>query len=129
MYEVRMTTDMGRGVFAKRDIKAGEVIARCEILVLSTADTATLNETDMRYYLFKYNDVQDCIVLGDGEIFNHTDNENVSYELRVQTDAVSNRQVMEFKAKRNILEDEQMFINYSRDVEVKPETYTVSLVG
>lgn len=129
MYHVRMTRDMGRGVFASRDIKAGEVIARCEILVLSTADSATINETDMRWYLFRFNNVQDCIVLGDGEIFNHADKENVSYQLVTQTDAVSNRQVMEFRAIQPILEDEQLFINYTRDAEVRAEDYTVSLVG
>ena len=128
-YYVKLTKDMGRGMFADRDITKGETIAYCELLVLSEGDTAVVNTTDLQYYTFKYNDTQDCLVLGDGEIFNHTEDENVSYKLRVITDSVGTRTLMHFEAIKDIRKNEQLFINYSRDVEVKPKQYTVNLVG
>lgn len=129
-YYVKLTQDMGRGVFANSDIKAGETICYCELLVLSKKDTQTLeNLTDLKYYTFKYNETQDCLVLGDGEIFNHADDENVSYNLKTIVDSMGTRTLMEFKAIKDCKKDEQLFINYNRDVEVNTDSYVINLVG
>lgn len=129
-YYVKLTPDMGRGVFANRDIKAGELICYCELLVLSEQDTRVLEKlTDLKYYTFKYNEKQDCLVLGDGEIFNHADEENVSYNLKTIVDSFGSRTLMEFRATKDCNKDTQLFINYNRDIEVNTDNYKINLVG
>jgi hypothetical protein len=83
IYSIQIIEGMGRGIFAERDVKQGETITKCEILVLSPNDTTKVNETNLKCYTFVYDGKtkQDCLVLGDGEIFNHSDDANVLYDL------------------------------------------------
>jgi SET domain-containing protein len=115
-YSIQMVEGMGRGVIAERDIKLGDVITNCELLVLDKKDTANLNSnTDLQYYTFTYDKKtgQDCLVLGDGEIFNHDDKANTLYGL-IDWDG---RKLMRFQAARDIKKGEQLFIDYSADVD------------
>lgn len=126
---IKITTDtiMGRCLVAERPIPAGMVIMQCELLVLSEVDTPLVNETDLKYYTFKFNETQDCLVLGLGEIFNHSSAPNVSYELV----DLNCRKVMQFRAIKDVCAGEQLFIDYQADVQVNTEGYinTKSLVG
>lgn len=123
-YYLKHTKEFGRGLYASKLIKAGEIITECELLVLNEQDTRIVNTTDLQYYTFKYNETQDCLVLGQGEIFNHSDTANVDYEL-VDYDG---RKVMQFVSKRDILENEQLFINYTQDCKVDADKYNVNLI-
>ena len=123
-YYVKMTPDMGRGVFAEKNLEVGEIITNCEILVLSARDTKLVNQTDLQYYTFKFEGDQDCLVLGDGEIFNHDDNSNVSYRLV----NINGRFLMEFSAIKPVKKDEQLFINYTDDTKVDVKGYKVNLI-
>lgn len=120
MIYIKKTKKYGRGVYTKKEIKKGTIIEVCEILVLSQKDTKLVNKTDLKYYVFKYNKNQDCIVLGNGEIFNHADNPNVSFKLK------NNKMI--FKALKNIKKNEQLFTNYNEDVEVNINKYTKNLI-
>ena len=125
-YYVQVTKNMGRGLFAARNIDAGTEILVAELLVLSERDTQVVNLTDLQYYTFKYNDKQDCLVLGDGELFNHDSSANVRYDLVDYGD----RKVMVFTAIRNIKADQQLLTDYSHDVEVDIQLYNnINLVG
>lgn len=127
IYSVQMVEGMGRGIIAERDIKRGEVITNCELLVLSPEDTIKVNETDLKWYVFTFdkNKKQDCLVMGDGEIFNHDDNANVLYGLIDW----NGRKLMRFQACRDIKRGEQLFIDYNADVEkAEIEGYTVNLI-
>ena len=73
MYKIKFTDEMGRGLYASENLKIGATLMQCELLVLSQDDTKKVNDTDLKYYVFNYNENQDCIVLGDAEIFNHSD--------------------------------------------------------
>lgn len=132
MYTIKVSPEMGRGLYATRKIGIGEVVAVCEILLLSPDDTIRVNETDLQYYTFKVNKLQDCLVLGDGEIFNHADglggvNANVVYQL----ETIDGRLKMVFTAVRVIDADAQLFIDYSADANVNIEKYVAkaSLLG
>jgi uncharacterized protein len=128
-YSVQMVKGMGRSIIAERDIKRGEVITNCELLVLSPEDTVKVNETDLQWYTFTFNKdtKQDCLVMGDGEIFNHDDNANTLYGLIDW----NGRKLMRFQACRDIKKGEQLFIDYNADVDsVKNvlEVYTKNLI-
>jgi uncharacterized protein len=113
IYTIKMIEGMGRGIVATKDIAKGQIVTRCEILILSKQDTPMVNNTDLQWYTFSYSDGQDCLVLGDGEIFNHDDAANVDYSL-VDFDG---RKLMQFVANKEIKQGEQLFIDYSADVE------------
>lgn len=128
-YSVQMIKGMGRSIIAERDIKRGEVITNCELLVLSPEDTIKVNETDLQWYTFTFNKdtKQDCLVMGDGEIFNHSDDANTLYGLIDW----NGRKLMRFQASRDIKKGEQLFIDYNADVDsVKNvlEVYTVNMI-
>lgn len=124
IYSVQMVEGMGRGVIAERDIKLGEVITNCELLVLGSHETSIINQTSLQYYTFVFeisplNGDRDCLVLGDGEIFNHDDNANTLYGL-IDFDG---RKLMRFQAARDIKKGEQLFIDYAADSLVNVENY------
>jgi SET domain-containing protein len=121
IYSVQMVEGMGRGVIAERDIKLGEVITNCELLVLSKPDTCLVNQTELQYYTFVFDAANnlDCLVLGDGEIFNHDDNANTLYGLIDW----NGRKLMRFQAARDIKKGEQLFIDYGADTQVNVENY------
>lgn len=123
MYTIISNAEYGRGLYATRQIYAGELIAVCELLVLSPVDTITLNRgTALEHYTFKFNDAQDCLVLGDGELFNHSFNPNVKYSLKPNR----TRHVMVFQATRDIQPDEQLFIDYTSDSSIDINKYLSS---
>ena len=127
IYSVQIVEGMGRGIIAERDIKKGEVITNCELLVLSPEDTIKVNETDLKWYTFTFNaeTSQDCLVMGDGEIFNHDDDANTFYGLI----DFNGRKLMRFQASRDIKRGEQLFIDYRADVKkVDIEGYTINLI-
>jgi SET domain-containing protein len=121
IYSVQMIEGMGRGVIAERDIKLGEIITNCELLVLSKPDTCLVNQTELQYYTFVFDAANnlDCLVLGDGEIFNHDDDANTLYGLIDW----NGRKLMRFQAARDIKKGEQLFINYAADSLVNVENY------
>ncbi len=130
-YIVAMYEGMGRGLKTLVPITKGSIITECEVLVLSPQDTRVVNTTELQCYTFRVNDLQDCIVLGDGSLFNHADNRdavgasstgsyaNVGYKLA----QLGERIVMQYWALDDIESDTQLFINYSADGKVTIETY------
>lgn len=122
MYVLKVTPEFGRGLYATQPIKAGTILGLFELLVLDATDTVTVNVTALQFYTFKYNDKRDCIVLGDGEIFNHSDKPNVSYGLE-KIHPHESRLGMQFVATRDIEIGEQLFIDYEADTKVNTKGY------
>lgn len=118
MFEIKVTEEFGRGLYATRKIYANEIVEVCEILVLSPEDTVKVNETDLKWYTFVYDKAakQDCIVLGNGEIFNHSDTPNVKYDLV----RYGNRFKMVFCTVADVEPGEQLFTDYNRDIAEQP---------
>lgn len=121
-YYVMNTVEFGRAIFAETDLKKGDVICYCEVLVLNEKDTKIVNTTDLQWYTFTFNDTQDCLVLGDGEIFNHSDDANTEYELI----NLNNRPMMVYRVIKDIKRNEQLFIDYNADVINKKEDVLAS---
>lgn len=120
MTKITFSEQFGREVTATEFIYQDDTVELCEILVLDMADTSTINEfTDLKFYTFKFNEHQDCLVLGNGEIFNHSDTPNVTYDL-VESEG---RTKMRFKALRDIKTGEQLFIDYAKDTKVDASSY------
>lgn len=112
MVYINETLDMGRGVFAAQSFMPGQILFSAELIILSEIDTLMAQATDLRKYLFTYNEQQDCLVLGNGSLFNHDEAPNVGYRLGTE----GSRTVMYFYALEPILANKQLFINYADDL-------------
>ncbi len=119
MYSIKLSEVDGRGLYAEQFIMPDQVIFEAELLVLNEQDTKKVNETELKYYTFKFNDLQDCLVLGDGELFNHNGHANIEYKL-VEVDG---RFKMRFTATQVILKGSQLFIDYNADMTIDIEHY------
>jgi SET domain-containing protein len=124
MIKIIETEQYGRGVYATIDIPSGVNVELAELLILSKEDTTKVNETDLQYYTFKFTDDQDCLVLGVGEIFNHSDSPNVSYSIIEH----ENRPKMQFVTIRDVKAGEQLFTDYNQDVKVETKNYNKNLI-
>jgi hypothetical protein len=119
MYQIKTTDQFGRGLYATETIRPRRVVMRCELLVLSPTDTVIVNATELKHYTFVFNSNQDCLVLGLGEIFNHSDKPNVSYQIV----DFEGRKVMQFVSLSQIEPGQQLFINYENDSKVDVSKY------
>lgn len=113
-YAIQVYPEMGRGLQALHGIKQGTLIKEEEVLLLSAEDSIVLNATGLRYYTFSVDTKRDCLVLGDGELYNHNDSPNTGYVLVY--DNVQNRHKMRFYALCDIETGEQLFIDYNADI-------------
>ncbi|MEJ2347848.1 MAG: SET domain-containing protein-lysine N-methyltransferase [Patescibacteria group bacterium] len=98
----------GRGVYARRDIKKGEIIERCPIIEISKHDTSNLKESMLVTYFFYFgrNKERVAIALGFGSIYNHTDKPNTTYKIKPR------EKVIDFIALTDIKKDEELTFNY-----------------
>jgi SET domain-containing protein len=157
---IQDTPEFGRGVYANKPLFKGDVVMTCEILLLSSTDTKIINDlTDLKFYTFKYSDNNDCLVLGDGEIFNHAstqvfnvfENESPAYNEQIHNNTTKiltargqdfanvkyeledffGRKRMVFTALTDIAEQAQLFIDYGTDTNVEIDGYvnSKSLIG
>lgn len=108
MLEVRQSK-YGRGVFATRDIKSGELIHVAPVIVLSKEECGTIEGTILADYVFdwrrKYNNC--ALALGYGSLFNHSYTPNAFYKLRTK------EKTIEFFALTDIKAAEEIFTNYN----------------
>ena len=101
---------MGRGVFAGRAYRRGEVIEVCPVIPLP-AGTVEAALGALGRYLFKWGKAEDrlAVALGYGSLYNHSTDPNARFTPRAATDDIV------FRARRDIAEGEQIFVNYHWD--------------
>ena len=106
IYIADTLTGKGRGVFAGRDYRAGEVVEIAPVIVLENGDIALLRKTLLRTYDFDWqvlantNNPATAIAAGYGGMYNHADPANMNY--RADPDAVT----LIFTAVRDISREE-----------------------
>ena len=93
----------GRGVFAEKDFKQGEVIEVCPLL---TDYKKNFANSKIKDYTFKskFKPDQEVIVFGMCSMYNHSDNFNVGHNQDPEN--------MIFKAVRDIKKGEELYVNY-----------------
>lgn len=101
-------SNAGRGVFAKFNIKKGEVIESCPIIELSKHETEKIKEGNLITYLFYFGKKKEkaLIALGFGSIYNHTNKPNAKFKIK-QKDLV-----IDFIALKNIRKNDEITIDY-----------------
>ena len=92
---------------ASRDIKKGEIIESCPVILVPMAEYDHLESSILRNYEFDWNEEFEAVVLGYGSLFNHSFDANVTFEPDEE------KKVMNYIADRDIRKDEELFINYA----------------
>lgn len=109
-----------RCVVAGADIKKGEVIEKCPVIIISEQDLSHIENTVLTKYEFRWDDNDECIVLGYGSLINHSNHPNVEYEPDYEN------KVMVFRAIKNIRAGEELLEDYNQGDHSEPlaEEYT-----
>ncbi|MBA4187298.1 MAG: SET domain-containing protein-lysine N-methyltransferase [Planctomycetaceae bacterium] len=107
---VRKVRGMGRGVFAGRAFRKGEIIEVCPVIRLPNP-TAGLPGGGLEHYVFKWGTggVELAVALGYGSLYNHSPNFNARFTPRTARDDIV------FRAARDIAVGEQILIDYEWD--------------
>lgn len=106
---VKNTKKYGRGLYANRKFKKGEIIEVSPVVVIDKYDTPTIGTTFLNLYIFYWTKICSAIALGYGSLFNHSKKSNVNYYPNFVT------KEMIFKATKNIERGQQLFIDYGYD--------------
>ncbi len=98
---------MGRGVFAGRAYRKGEVVEVCPVIRLPAASEGTAGG-GLEHYVFQWGEggVELAIALGYGSLYNHSPDPNAEFTPRLSRDDIV------FRALRDIAAGEQVFIDY-----------------
>ena len=105
--EVKRTRGKGRGVFARRTLRKGEMIERLPVIVLTLDEYARgLDRTALKNYCFAWGKDRVALALGYGSLYNHSYRPNARYEDDGPT-------TKSFIALRTIAEGEEITINYN----------------
>jgi SET domain-containing protein len=107
---VKRSPGKGRGVFARRPIKRGEVIEKVPVILIP-ADLVLDNASGkvLDRYVFWWNKNTLAISLGYGSIYNHSFTPNAEYE--------QGYACITYRAIRDISPGEEIQINYQWDTE------------
>lgn len=103
--EIKKSKIHGYGVFAKYNIKKKEIIEEC--LFLKTPKEFTKNHKSIQDYVFKFYGCH-IIALGNGSLYNHSDNANAKHITNKKQDKLI------FIAVKNIKSGEEIFTAYSK---------------
>jgi SET domain-containing protein len=98
---------LGRGVFATKSFKKGDLIEVAPIIVLDWKDTVLVERTLMSQYIYSYSIDTVCIGLGYTSLYNHSLRPNAEYD--VDGDRI------EIRAVRAIKSGAQIKVNYNGD--------------
>ncbi|MBL7825284.1 MAG: SET domain-containing protein-lysine N-methyltransferase [Saprospiraceae bacterium] len=103
----------GHGVFAGRDIEAGEVIEVCPVILIPKAQLPHIRQTVLDDYYFDWGEEGDwyALCLGYGSLYNHSYTPNAEYGMDFEN------QTIDFYCVNPIQAGEEIFINYNGDVD------------
>lgn len=112
---VKSSDKYGRGVYAARDIKKGELIEQAPVIVSSHSERKYLDKTIVADYFFNWGKhyKQSAIALGYGSIYNHSYTPAAIFENNLANESI------DFYAIRDIMAGEEITINYNGDPDDK----------
>ena len=109
--EVKRVKGKGRGVFARRPIRRGEVIERVPVLVLPAEEVKDASGwTGLARYCFHWGQGTLALALGYGSLYNHSYHPNARYD-----DTAGPAKV--FTALCDIAAGEEITVNYNGEPE------------
>ncbi|TNF39418.1 MAG: SET domain-containing protein-lysine N-methyltransferase [Cytophagales bacterium] len=103
----------GRGVFAGRAFRKGEIIEKCPIIPWEHEELYRLAGHLLERYVFLWDKRKKslAVVLGFGSLYNHSSLPNCSYSRQIKN------QLIVFRARRPIAQNEELTIHYGPSAE------------
>ena len=105
--EVRESSGRGRGVFALKNFKKGDVIEVCPIVYISQKEDLNIQETILGKYIYEWRENDGAIILGYGSIYNHSFAPNATYSRDFKNITLV------YKAWKKIGKGDEIFVNYN----------------
>ena len=112
LVEIGETKNKGRGVFARKPIKADTIIETSPVIVMSDKDRKLLDKTLLHDYIFEWEpdgEKMCCMALGWVPIYNHSYESNCEYFMNYAD------QTIYIQTVRDIRSGEELTINYNGD--------------
>ncbi len=107
--EIRRIPRKGRGVFALRHYRPGEIIERAPVIEIDAKYWPAIRKTVLGDHVFEWGRKRMALSLGQGSLYNHSDEPNAHGEPRLR------ERVIEFTAARPIRKGEEITIDYRGD--------------
>ncbi len=110
-YITNTETPKGRGVFASRDFREGEVVERCPVLIIEEPVNELpeqLRAMVIDWGVLANTDASSAVVLGFGGLYKHDDQSNLCYEIDTTLPGLL------FTANRAIKKNEELTVSYDR---------------
>jgi len=106
--EIKDTKKYGRGVFATRLIKKGELIESAPAIIIPEKEWVNMKNSILSNYVFRWKRDK-AIVLGFGLFYNHSYSPNAYYITNFDNISI------DFYARRDINKGEEIRVNYNGD--------------
>jgi len=107
-FEVKITPSKGRGIFATSNIKEGEIIEKCPVLILTPKERLNTEKTLLNYYIYPWRSTRGAsVVLGYGSIINHSFEPNADWKQNFKS------KTMVYIAIKDIKKGQEITINYN----------------
>lgn len=112
--EIREVAGKGRGVFARRDFKRGELVEAAPVIVIPDEEVDLIEKTALADYYYKWGDSHFALVLGYGSLYNFSATPNLIFKPDLK------KNVMLYRARKTIRKEQELTINYLCDLWFKP---------
>ncbi len=118
---VQVSPAKGRGVIARKAIKAGTVIDVAHVLLISPEEWKLIKQTRLYDFAFEWSGegtgLTHALAMGPGEFINH------SYEPNARYDMDHESKVITFTTIKNISAGEEITVNYNGDADNKDKLW------
>jgi SET domain-containing protein len=105
---VGTTPKKGRGVFALKGFKKGEIIENCPVINITPKERKSVEKTIFNFYIYPWRSTRSgSLVLGYGSLYNHSFDPNADWKQNFRTNS------MVYKALRPIKKGEEITVNYN----------------
>lgn len=105
---VKNTEKYGRGIFAIRNIKKGEFIEEAPVIVITIIEWKLMKKNILSNYVFRWGEDK-ALALGYGSLYNHSYTSNARYLTNIENQSI------DFYAREDIQEGEEITVNYNGD--------------
>ncbi len=110
----RINKTKGRGVFALKNFKQGEIIEKCPVINVTPKERKHCEKTILAYYIYPWRSTQSgSIVLGYGSIYNHSFSPNADWKQNFKEEN------MVYRAIKPIKKGEEITVNYNGEPDDK----------
>lgn len=105
---IRKTKKKGRGIFALKNFKKGELVESCPVLTFTPKERKSLEKTSLNFYVYPWRSTKSAsLSLGYGSLYNHSYSPNADWKQNFKTEE------MEYRAIKPIKKGEEILINYN----------------